>query len=229
MAKLLVIEDDVEINGLLVHLLRDKGYDVDTAFSGSEGSMILERNLYDLILLDLMLPGLSGEEIIKKLRSEGNLIPIIVISAKIDISNKVNVLGLGADDFVSKTFDNDEVVARIEAHLRRYNNSSSNTKSNNIYKAKNIVLDKDQMEVTINNIPMQLTVIEYKILELLMTNPKKVFTKENLFKNIWNDEYFGKDNTVNVHISNLRSKISKADPDNDYIKTVWGIGFKFIE
>ena len=229
MAKLLVIEDDVEINGLLVRLLKDKGYDVDTAFSGSEGGMILERNSYDLILLDLMLPGLSGEEIIKKLRNEGNLIPIIVISAKIDVCNKVNVLGLGADDFVSKPFDNDEVIARIEAHLRRYNSTNAATKSSNIYRAKNIVLDKDQMEVTINGIPMQLTVIEYKILELLMTNPKKVFTKENLFKNIWNDEYFGNDNTVNVHISNLRSKIAKADPDNDYIKTVWGIGFKFIE
>ena len=229
MAKLLVIEDDVEINGLLVRLLRDKGYDVDTAFSGSEGGMILERNTYDLILLDLMLPGLSGEEIIKKLRNDGNLIPIIVISAKIDVTNKVNVLGLGADDFISKPFDNDEVIARIEAHLRRYNHINSTNKSSNIFRAKNIVLDRDQMEVTINNIPMQLTVIEYKILELLMTNPKKVFTKESLFKNIWNDEYFGNDNTVNVHISNLRSKIAKADPDNDYIKTVWGIGFKFIE
>ena len=229
MAKLLVIEDDVEINGLLVRLLRDKGYDVDTAFSGSEGGMILERNTYDLILLDLMLPGLSGEEIIKKLRNDGNLIPIIVISAKIDVTNKVNVLGLGADDFISKPFDNDEVIARIEAHLRRYNHINSTSKSSNIFRAKNIVLDRDQMEVTINNIPMQLTVIEYKILELLMTNPKKVFTKESLFKNIWNDEYFGNDNTVNVHISNLRSKIAKADPDNDYIKTVWGIGFKFIE
>lgn len=229
MSNLLVVEDDVEINGLLVRLLRDKGYEVDTAFSGSEGMMLLERNLnYDLILLDLMLPGMTGEEIITRLRNSNNPVPIIVLSAKSDIDNKVSVLGLGADDFITKPFNNDEVIARIEAHLRRYAFSGTSP-AHSIYKAKNIVLDRDQMEVYINDKPMPFTVIEYKILELLMTNPKKVFTKENLFKNIWNDEYYGNDNTVNVHISNLRSKIAKADPHNDYIKTVWGIGFKFIE
>lgn len=229
MSNLLVVEDDVEINGLLVRLLRNKGYEVDTAFSGSEGMMLLERSSnYDLILLDLMLPGMTGEEIITRLRSVNNPVPIIVISAKTDVDNKVSVLGLGADDFITKPFNNEEVLARIEAHLRRYTFSGTGP-IHAIYKAKNIVLDRDQMEVYINDKPMPFTVIEYKILELLMTNPKKVFTKENLFKNIWNDEYYGNDNTVNVHISNLRSKIAKADPHNDYIKTVWGIGFKFIE
>ena len=147
--------------------------------------------------------------------------PIIVISAKTSSEDKVNALKLGADDFVTKPFDALELVARVEAQLRRYTKFSK-AEVKKTLKYKEIELDMEEVRVAV-------TAKEFAILELLMSNPKKVFTRANLFEHVWNDEFWGDDNTVNVHISNLRNKIASIDKENDYIKTVWGIGFKLAE
>ena len=225
---ILVIEDDESINNLIYKILIKQGYNVRQAFSGTEGKMLLNMYNFQLVLLDLMLPGMTGEEIIGNIRETKNM-PIIVISAKTALEDKVNVLKMGADDFVSKPFDIKEILARVEAQLRRYTKFSIGENSKKVLKYKELVLDKEQIEVRVKNERITLTGKEFSILELLMSNPKKVFTRENLFEHVWNDDFFGDDNTVNVHVSNLRSKISSIDKDNEYIKTVWGIGFKLAD
>lgn len=224
--KVLVIEDDSDINSLLCNILRKNNYEVKGAYSGSEGKMCLDYENYDLVLLDLMLPAISGEELIGSIR-ENKLMPIIVISAKSGQVDKINVLKLGADDFISKPFDVNEVIARVEAQLRRYkrfNNSDKVLENKLVY--KNIVLNSESREVLIKDKVTHLTIKEFDILELLMKNPSKVFTKSNIFESLWGDSYLGDDNTVNVHISNLRNKLLALDGDNEYVQTVWGIGFK---
>lgn len=226
--KILVVEDDWDINGLLCKVLSQNGYEVRGAYSGSEAKMCVEQYKYDLIILDLMLPGISGEELISEIR-KNNVMPIIVASAKTSAEDKIAVLKMGADDFISKPFDINEVLARVEAQLRRYTEFSSSATISNKLNHKNLVLDSDSRQVHVNDIEINLTVREFDILELLITNPNKLFTRANLFESVWKDEFMGDDNTVNVHISNLRSKISKLDKENEYIQTVWGIGFKLKE
>ncbi|MGL5244492.1 MAG: response regulator transcription factor [Sarcina sp.] len=225
---ILVVEDDVDINSLLRDILSKQDYKITSAYSGSEAKMCLEKIDYDIMLLDLMLPGFTGEEIIKYIRKDKTM-PIIVLSAKTAQADKINVLKLGADDYVSKPFDVDEVLARVEAQLRRYKKFSNEIKKDNLLNHKNLTLDKDTLEVKVNGKQISLTVREFGILELLMSYPKKVFTKGNLFEHVWKDEFLGDDNTINVHISNLRSKIGSVDSENEYIKTVWAIGFKMSE
>ncbi|BCZ46595.1 DNA-binding response regulator [Clostridium gelidum] len=226
---ILVVEDDADINGLINRILIKAGYNVKQAFSGTEAKMCLDLQDFQLILLDLMLPGMTGEQIISEIRMKKKM-PIIVISAKTTPEDKINVLELGADDFVTKPFDVNEVVARVNAQLRRYTEFSNANKEENLVLAyKEITIDKEQMQMCVKGSPVQVTVKEFTIMDLLMTNPKKVFTKSNLFERVWNEEFFGDDNTINVHISNLRSKISAIDSENEYIKTVWGIGFKLAE
>lgn len=224
--KVLVVEDDSDINGLLCNILDKRGYSVRSAFSGTEALMCIDQDEYDIVLLDMMLPGASGEDVISKIR-EKKMMPIIVISAKVDQEDKINALKLGADDYICKPFDIDEVVARIEAQLRRYKTFSKieddiSTK----LKCKDLILDTESKQVFLKGQEVILTLREFSILELLMNSPNKVFTRENIFESVWNNEFLGDDNTVNVHISNLRSKLNKIDSDADYIKTVWGIGFK---
>lgn len=223
--KILVVEDDSDINGLLCKILIQNGYDVRGAYSGSEAKMCIEQFEYDLIILDLMLPGVSGEELIKEIR-KNYFMPIIVSSAKTSTEDKIFVLKLGADDFIIKPFDINELLARVEAQLRRYTKFSTKNNINNKIIHKNLELDIDSRQVFVNKKEVNLTVIEFDILNLLITNPNKVFTRSNLFESVWNDEFMGYDNTVNVHVSNLRNKLSKFDKDNEYIQTVWGIGFK---
>ena len=223
--KILVVEDDSDINGLLCKILIQNGYDVRGAYSGSEAKMCIEQFEYDLIILDLMLPGVSGEELIKEIR-KNYFMPIIVSSAKTSTEDKISVLKLGADDFIIKPFDINELLARVEAQLRRYTKFSTKNNINNKIIHKNLELDIDSRQVFVNKKEVNLTVIEFYILNLLITNPNKVFTRSNLFESVWNDEFMGYDNTVNVHVSNLRNKLSKFDKDNEYIQTVWGIGFK---
>ena len=225
MNKILVVEDDWDINRLLCNILIQNQYEVTAAYSGSEAKMCLNQGNYDLILLDLMLPGISGEELIDEIR-KSNIIPIIVISAKSTQEDKINVLRLGADDFISKPFDINEVIARVEAQLRRYKKFSKTNDENSKLQYKNLTLDIESRQVFVNDKEVILTAREFSILELLMENPHKVFTRANLFESVWQDEFMGDDNTVNVHISNLRGKLSKVDKENEYIQTVWGIGFK---
>lgn len=224
----LVVEDDADINGLLCNILSRKGYNVKAAYSGTEAKIYIENYDYDIILLDLMLPGINGENLIAEIRKI-KVMPIIVISAKTSQKDKINVLKIGADDFISKPFDINEVIARVEAQLRRFVEFSSQNYKDKKMQFKNIVLDTEAKQVYVKNNPVNLTAREYSILELLMTNPKKVFTRANIFETVWNNEFLGDDNTVNVHVSNLRTKLSAADKDTEYIQTVWGIGFKLKE
>ena len=226
--KILIIEDDPDINDLLSDILMRESYEVTKAYSGSEGKLLLSNNDYDLILLDLMLPGISGEKLIEEIRRI-KVMPIIVISAKTSKEDKINVLRLGADDFIAKPFDIEEVVARVEAQLRRYTKFSTNIDNSDEIVYKNLILNKESHEVFIKDKLINLTLREYGILELWLTSPKKVFTRANIFESVWNSEFLGDDNTVNVHVSNLRSKLSNADKDTEYIQTVWGIGFKLKE
>lgn len=226
---ILVVEDDEDINGLIHRILIKEGYNVIQAFSGTEAKMRLEMHEFQLILLDLMLPGMTGEEIIGEIRKKKKM-PIIVISAKTTPEDKINVLKLGADDFVAKPFDVNEIVARVNAQIRRYTEFSNTDKEeSSLLTYKEITIDKEQMQLSVKGKPIQVTVKEFAIMDLLMTNPKKVFTRPNMFEHVWNEEFLGDDNTINVHVSNLRSKIGAIDSDNEYIKTVWGIGFKLSE
>lgn len=226
-AKILVVEDDADINGLLTAMLKKQGYEVTSAFSGSEARLCLKNEAFQLILLDLMLPGITGEALIEQIRAEHTML-ILVISAK-GQEDKLNALRMGADDFISKPFDVEEVMARIQAQLRRYTQFSVHKQETGKHRFKGITLDIDAREVKIQGNRVAFTSHEFDILRLLLMYPRKVFTRENLFETVWGEPYYGDDNTINVHISNIRSKIAQQDPDNEYIKTVWGVGFKMSD
>lgn len=222
---ILVVEDDNYINNMLAKLVERSGYNVVQAYSGTEAMLHIENKDFQLILLDLMLPGIMGEELIKNIRKTKEM-PIIVISAKIDKNDKVNLLKLGADDYITKPFDIDEVSARIYSNLRRYIKFSNNSDEEEKLVYKDIILNKETKEVYVNNREITFTAREFRILELLLSHPKKVFSKANLFESIWGEEYLGDDNTVNVHMSNLRNKLQKANQEEEYIETIWGMGYK---
>ncbi|MEX6587592.1 response regulator transcription factor [Paraclostridium bifermentans] len=221
MIKILIVEDDLKISTMLKTLLTKNQYEVKSAFSGTEAILLLQNESFDLVLLDLMLPGLTGEEVLTKI-NEHFKIPVICVSAKDDLNTKIEVIQAGADDYITKPFNNEELIVRIGAVLRRVNNGSKNTNAN-IFKFKDLVLDSENHSVHINENPIELTVKEYAILELLISNPKKVFTKQNIFESIWSEEYIVDERAVTVHVSNLRNKLNSGDK---YIKTVWGIGYK---
>ena len=211
---------------MLGDFLESEGFSVDTAADGEAGCARFSAAQYDLVLLDLMLPGLTGEEFIAEMRQKKTM-PIIVLSAKAGLEDRVNVLRLGADDFIPKPFDNAEVLARVEAQLRRYKQFSGGGGSA-VLTHGDLTLDREGVTVTAAGKPVTVTAREFDILTLLMEHPKKVFTREQLYEQVWGGEYMGDDNTVNVHISNLRSKLGKVS-DREYIKTVWGIGFKMSD
>ena len=226
-AHILVVEDDADINRLLCRVLTGAGYDARPAYSGSEALLWAEKYDYDLVLLDLMLPGLTGEELIPRLR-ESSTMPILVLSAKPAVEDRVNVLRLGADDFIPKPFDHDEVLARVEAQLRRSRTFSAPGQARRVLRLDDLELDRDAVSVTAGGKPVTLTAREFEILSLLMSSPHKVFTRAQIYERVWGEDFFGDDNTVNVHISNLRSKLARVS-SREYIKTVWGIGFKMNE
>lgn len=224
--KILIIEDDKDINLLLSKILKRENYETTSAYTGVEGKLFTDVEAFDLILLDLMLPGMSGEEIIEYIREKEGKMPILVISAKIDKETKLNVLKSGADDFIMKPFDTDEVVARVEANLRRYKKFSSFHIPHKILQYRDLEMDLEEIKTRVNGKEINLTPIEYEILKLLLSHPKKIFTKENIYRSVWKDEFYGDENTVNVHISNIRNKISRFDNSTEYIKTIWGMGFR---
>ncbi|WP_066712016.1 response regulator transcription factor [Clostridium sp. Marseille-P299] len=226
MQKILIIEDDTDINHLLSRILKKAGYEVTPAFSGTEAQLRLEKEVPNLILLDLMLPGVTGEEVIKYVREELHQnIPIIVISAKTALENKVFTMTMGADDYITKPFEPEEVLVRVMAVLRRYHTTGDEL-SQESYHYKNLALNPISRIVTVNQQEITLTRHEYDILLILMKQPEKVFSREFLYEEIWQNGYYGEDNTVNVHVSNIRKKIAAMDSETEYIKTVWGIGFK---
>lgn len=217
---ILIAEDDAAINNLLAEILRRAGFTPVQSFSGTEAKMVLDTQQISLVLLDLMLPGMSGEELVPLIRAKGD-IPVLILSARDSARDKAALLRAGADDYITKPFDEEELLARMEALLRR----TLHTARVKILRYKDIELDQDGRTVQKENRQLTLTAREFDILKLLMENPHKVFTKANLYQSVWDDEFMGDDNTVNVHISNLRAKLGAGD----YIQTVWGIGFKLYD
>ena len=223
MKKILIVEDDSDIHNLIKDILEKEEYEVLSAYSGTEAILLIEKNDIDLILLDLMLPEIVGEEIIKKVTD----IPIIVISAKISTEDKVNSLTIGANDYITKPFDTNELLARIKVQLR------INKKEENLV-YKDMVLERTTHNLYINKEKISLTKIEYQILEQLLLNPKEIITKTkliNLLNNNSNNLIYTKqydENSLKVHISNIRKKIRNITK-SEYIESVWGIGFKLYD
>jgi DNA-binding response OmpR family regulator len=221
---ILVVEDDNDINQLLCRIIEKGHYVAQPAYSGTEAMIYLEQKKWDLVMLDLMLPGMTGEEILAEIRSKRS-VPIMIISAKSEQQTKIDCLRSGADDFISKPFDVEEVSARVDSLLRRYKNTYETTGGDTLT-YKDIHIDTEAKTVMLNETKLTLTGREYAILVLLMKSPTKVFSKSNLFESVWNEPYHGDDNTVNVHMSNLRNKLTKANPSEEYIETIWGMGYR---
>lgn len=220
MKKILIIEDNIDIHNVIKELLKEQNYLTYHAYSGTEALLLLEKEKYDLILLDLMLPAISGEEIITKV----NDTPIIVISAKSSSDNKVNCLMSGANDYITKPFDSNELLARIEVQLRQKN---KNTLSETL-KYKDLELLNDNHTLLLENKKINLTKTEYAILKQLLLNPLQAIPKNKLLDLISVDTDDCDENSLKVHISNIRKKIKKVKDEN-YIESVWGIGFKMSE
>lgn len=222
--RVLVIEDDEDINRLLCEIVKKAGLDVQAAYSGTEGLLRMDHGGWDLILLDLMLPGKSGEQLLEAVRMQSDL-PVIVISAKEEPLTKVQLLRAGADDYITKPFNNEEVLARILVQLRRYERTEKRT----VITFKDIVLDEETKRVTVNDTEIDLTAREYQMLHLFLSNKQKMFTKENIYESVWGDGFLGDDNTVHVHLSHLRAKLQQANKDETYIETIWGLGYRLVK
>lgn len=254
MPNILIVEDDININNLLCEVLVKAGYTCEQAFSGTEAKLLLniKEKAYTLVLLDLMLPGASGEEVLKEIRKHGRL-PVIVLTAKDSIDDKIGVLTDGADDYITKPFEIREVLARIQVRLRHIEvetkgaaevetkveaeaETEVKTKAG-IQKGqgsgrlefRDMVLTRSTFEVSIGGrVLPKITKQEFAILELLLKNPKQVFSKEDIFEYAWDEPYMGETKTLDVHISNIRKKIKTVTSD-EYIETIWGIGYRLHE
>ncbi|WP_286151795.1 response regulator transcription factor [Sporofaciens musculi] len=233
MQKILIVEDDAENNQMLKDYLENHGYTCTQAFSGSEAKLLFSMEEYDLVLLDLMLPGISGEELVSIFSEKS---PVIVLSAKSGLDSKVEVLSAGAEDYICKPFDLPELLVRIQVQFRRWDRKNrvggralENTRQadyeQRVYSYRGWTLNPDTQEMTAKGEQVELTRHEFLIMELLIRNPKRVFTKQMIYEYAWGEEYLAEDKTINVHISNIRSKLKKSGTDS-YIQTVWGMGFK---
>lgn len=220
MKTILIIEDDKDINEMLNKLLKYNGYQTQSSYSGTEG-ILVHNDKVDLILLDLMLPGKSGQEIIKELQ-EKHKVPIIVMSAIHEVDTKLNLFELGADDYITKPFNNEELLARIKVQLKHYDNSNISTNLS----FKDIRLNLNDFTVICNDKNVNLSKTEFDLLKTMMQKPNQVHTKSYLYDSVWNYGDSADDNTLNVHISKLRNKLKENNPKEDYIETIWGIGYK---
>ncbi len=227
MSKILIIEDEDAIADLEKDYLELSGFEVEIEENGLKG---LERSLkddYDLIILDLMLPDMDGFEICKKIREKKNT-PIIMVSAKKDDIDKIRGLGLGADDYMTKPFSPSELVARVKAHMARYERLiGSNVQMNDIVEIRGVKIDKTARRVWVNGEETNFTTKEFDLLTFLAQNPNRVFTKEELFREIWDMESIGDIATVTVHIKKIREKIEYDTSKPQYIETIWGVGYRF--
>ena len=221
MKKILIVEDDVNINNLLKEALSQKGYTCGQAFSGTEAALWLEKESWMLVLLDLMLPGMTGEEVLQLIRRQGDT-PVIVLTAKDAMEEKLDLLTSGADDYITKPFDINEVIARVQIQLRHAGQEAEPDR----IECGGITLDDKTHQIWVDGQEiLHLTRQEYAILEFLIRHPKQVFRKEAIFTYAWEEEYMGETKTLDVHISNIRKKL-KAVTDKEYIQTVWGIEYR---
>ena len=226
--KILFAEDDPEIRELVQEYLTKEGYQIDNAADGNKAINLFKEHIYHTILLDIMLPGFDGIEICKRIRKQSN-VPIIMITAKDSEVDKVLGLGIGADDYITKPFLMRELLARIKAQLRRFMElgGEASRQSNKVITTGPFQIDLDGYQVKKEERTIQLTSTEFKILKLLLSNPGKVFTKKQIFSSIWGEDYLEADNNIMVHIRRLRTKIENDPKNPEFIKTVWGIGYKY--
>ena len=224
--KILLVEDDIEISTMLKNFLITENFEVITALDGESACEKFFSDNFSLVLLDLMIPKMNGIEVMSKIR-EHNTVPIIIISAKDTDSDKTLGLGLGADDYITKPFSVTEVLARIKANIRRSTQYAMGTSMEQPVITQGVLsMNLNDYSVKKNGKEIELAAKEFEILKLLLQNPKKVYTKEQIYSLVWNDAYLGDENAVNVHISRLRTKIEDNPRDPQYIITVWGIGYK---
>ena len=224
---ILVVDDEKEIADLVEIYLVSDGYKVFKANNAQEGLEILDKEEIHLVLLDIMMPGMDGLEMCRRIR-ETNNIPIIMLSAKSTDLDKILGLGTGADDYVVKPFNPLELTARVKSQLRRYTQLGSTVEKENqaVYTVGGLMIDDDQKEITVDGEPVKLTPIEYNILLLLVKNQGKVFSIDQIYESIWNEDAIGVDNTVAVHIRHIREKIEINPKEPRYLKVVWGVGYK---
>ena len=232
--RVLIVEDDISIIEMLKSHLTKEGYEVTTASDGLQGVEALRQTAVDLVMVDLMMPGLDGIEVIKHIRST-SAVPILIMSAKDSDVDKAIGLGFGADDYIAKPFSLIEVSARIKAAIRRatmYTNHATIQEPAQVSKSRvlqfdALAIDLDNFAAYKSNVDLKLTAKEFDILKLLATNPNRVFTKAQLYGFVWKDEYYGDENVINVHIRRLREKIEDNPSEPRFIKTLWGIGYKW--
>ena len=228
MSKILVCDDDKAIVDAIEIYLSQEGYEIKKAYDGAEAIQMLEKEQFDLLIMDVMMPKLDGIRATLKIREKNNM-PIIILSAKSEDADKILGLNIGADDYVTKPFNPLELVARVKSQIRRFTQLGSTAgikESEAVYSTGGLVINDDQKMVTVDGEPIKLTPIEYNILLLLVKNQGRVFSIEQIYESIWNEEALGADNTVAVHIRHIREKIEINPKDPRYLKVVWGVGYK---
>ena len=227
--RVLIVEDDENINNLLREALTKHGLNCTQAFSGTEGLIVFKNDKFDLVLLDLMMPGMDGQTLTQRIR-EVSKVPIIIVSAKSNVDSKVDLLTTGADDFIGKPFELKELIARVDVQLRHKEDEDNqdDIEHAKVMSFKDLTLDGEKYQVTVKGEDIGLTRQEFRILELFLKYPGKVFSKREIYEYAWNDVYIGEDKTINVHISNIRTKIKKISED-EYIDTIWGVGFRLAK
>jgi DNA-binding response OmpR family regulator len=225
MTRILAVDDDPKIQKILKHTLSREGFEVILAASGEEALQKIRQYPPDLVVLDIMMPGMDGFETFQKLKALERDVPVIILSARSDEVDKVVGFRMGVDDYQTKPFSPTELSLRIKAVLRRFGDSAKEQKQ--VLKFESLILDYSKRTVTLNNHKIELTPKEFEVLWLLASNPNKVFTKANLLDKVWDSAFYGDDNTVTVHIRRLREKLEKEPSSPCYIKTVWGVGYKF--
>ena len=225
--KILLAEDEEALSRVYKAALEHQGYEVDQAFNGQEAVDLATQNAYQVMIMDIMMPRMDGIRATLKIREKHN-IPIIILSAKSEDVDKILGLNIGADDYVTKPFNPLELVARVKSQLRRYTKLGNLPADDgeNVYQVGGLLVNDDLKEVSVEGEPVKLTPIEYNILLLLVKNPGKVFSIEQIYESIWNEEAIGADNTVAVHIRHIREKIEINPKEPRYLKVVWGIGYK---
>ena len=232
MNTILIIEDDKDIAALEADYLSANGYITKVAFRGDEGISLALNGDFDLIIVDVMLPGNDGYEVLKEIREKKN-IPVIMVTSKQETVDKIRGLGLGADDYIVKPFDPSELVARVTAHLRRYDRLTSGTDAEKIKQNENwldygrLKIGLQSYRVMVDDVEVRFTNKEFELLKFLATNPNIVFSKESLFDRIWGMDSLGDTATVTVHINRIREKTEKDPSNPEYIQTVWGAGYRF--
>ena len=226
--RVLIVDDDPNINQLIKLYLEKEGFETETATRGDDALNLFKKNPPHIVLLDLMLPGMDGFEVCKKIREDKN-IPILMVSAKKDDIDKIRGLGLGADDYMTKPFSPSELVARVKAHMARYERlvGTNQKQQNDIVEIRGIRIDKTARRVYVDGVEKTFTTKEFDLLTFLAEHPNHVFTKEELFREIWDMDSIGDIATVTVHIKKIREKIEKDTAKPQYIETIWGVGYRF--